>query len=198
MICVIMEDIMRLAECVYRDAENTYIENLEKAELSGFKEKLGLFSHFLCSTNKDYKYNETYLISFVDRFLKFQEYIRIKKAIFVELVKVAYLHFAENFDEDVEITIDQYWRYHRNALDYILPDENIICRENITMRAEKNTEKGRDVFIKDYEIIKEGKIIQKQLKKMAAEFAFWLGEISNYEDKQEEITEYGDIQKADK
>lgn len=193
-----MEDTIRLKKYVYRDAESTYIENLEKADLSGFKEKLGLFSHFLCSTNKDYKYNETYLIGFVDRFLKFQEYIRIKEVIFVEMVKVVCLHFAENFGEDVEITIDQYWKYYGNALDYLLPDEKMICRKNVTIRAEKNTERGKIVFIKDYEIIKEGKIIQGQMKKMKAEFTLWLGEISNYEDKQEEITEYDDIQKADK
>lgn len=189
---------MRLAECVYRDVESTYIENLEKADLSGFKEKLGLFSHFMCSTNKDYKYNETYLTSFADHFLNFQKYIRIKEVIFIEMVKVVCLHFAKNLGEDVEITIDQYWKYHGNTIDHLLPDEKMICRENVTIRAEENTEKGKMVFIKDYEIIKESLLIQEQLEKIKAEFTLWLKEISNYEDRQEKITEYGDIPKADK
>ena len=83
-----MANTIRLEERVYRDSESTYIENLKRAELSGFKEKLSLFSHFLCNTNTDYKYNETYLIDFVDRFLNFQKYIKIKDAIFLEIVKV--------------------------------------------------------------------------------------------------------------
>lgn len=198
MVYVIMEDTMRLKKYVHGDAEDAYIKNLKAANFSDFKEKLGLFSHFLCSTNKDYKYNETYLTGFADRFLKFQEYIKIKESIFSEIGIEACRYSAENLGEDVEITIDQYWKYDGNAIDYLLPDEKIICRENVTIRAEMNTEKGKKVFVKDYEIVKERKLIQEQLEKIKSEFTLWLKEISNYEDRQEEITEYGDIPKADK
>ena len=175
MICDIMANTIRLEERVYRDSESTYIENLKRAELSGFKEKLSLFSHFLCNTNTDYKYNETYLIDFVDRFLNFQKYIKIKDAIFLEIVKVVSPYSIENSDEEVEITIDQYWKFRGIKVDYLSPvNEKMICRENVTIRIAKNTERGRDVFIKDYEIIRNGKIIQKQLKEIMTELASWL------------------------
>ena len=64
------------------------------------------YSYFILKTNKDYKYNQTYLSSYLEDFKYVREKLNEKKKIRDEVKKILCIY---KFEGDVRVSIDQYW-----------------------------------------------------------------------------------------
>ena len=64
------------------------------------------YSYFILRTNKDYKYNQTYLVSYLEDFKYVREKLIEKKKIRDEVEEILYSY---KFEKDVRVSLDQYW-----------------------------------------------------------------------------------------
>ncbi len=99
-----MVDINKKSEKYKKSFGEVLIGNTEDLE-----KFLCAYSYFITKTNKDYKYNLTYLQSYFDDFLKVKEKIN-EKRVMIELIET--LLADEKFNvriEEIRIIIDRFW-----------------------------------------------------------------------------------------
>lgn len=86
------------------------------------------YSYFILKTNKDYKYNQTYLSSYLEDFKYVREKLNEKKKIRDEVEEILYSYKLES---DVRVSIDQYWMFETDEDKIYSKFVGVINKERI-------------------------------------------------------------------
>lgn len=146
--------------------KNNYIENVINLKLENdkFHNLIRLFSHYLSVSNKNYKYNETYLENFCDEFIDFKEYIALKNAAFTSLVKV-----IPKCSTNIILQVDEFWEYN-NFKSEILVSEKInkefICDDFVNIKILVIKDDKQYPFYKKVRILKSKLVLKLELQQL--------------------------------
>lgn len=122
------------------------------------------YSYFILKTNKDYKYNQTYLSSYFQDFMRVREKLNKKKVIRDEVEERIQNSWLT---KNIRISIDQYWLLEVNEdkihskfvgminKDRILSNKCLIEAECVSLNKEK-------IIINEYMNLNEKEKIQQQ------------------------------------
>lgn len=163
------------------DKQLKFITNMVEVNLEPeqFIEQIRLFSQYLVYSNKDYKYNETYLENFCLEFINFKKYVGIKNQIFQEVIKCIKSY---SWNLDLQLSVDQFWVYpfvNREVPVNTNINANIVCSENILIKGMLVHENTMHLFLKEYKIIEHEKILAKVDVQICNELLQWVEDLYN-------------------
>ena len=150
-----------------------------KLEPEKFIEQVRLFSQYLVHSNQDYNYNETYLENFCLEFINFKKDVEIKNQIFGEIIK-SIIGCPSNLD--LQFSVDQFWFYSSSNSEMSVGENinvNKICGDKTLIKGTLTYENKRYLFMKEYLVITQEKLLDKVVNQICTEILQWLERISN-------------------
>lgn len=157
-----------------------FIRDIAELELDSevFTNQIRLFSQYLTYSNEDYKYHETYLEKFCQEFARFRKYVQLKNQVFVELCKKI-VSGASNLE--LVLIIDQFWIY-ATGIGEISNSKNIrerlVCNNKIQIKANLQFAEKEFLFLQEYEVIQDEKLLSDRVDQICNDFIDWIGEIT--------------------
>ncbi len=158
-----------------------FIQNIAEMEFDPevFQTQIRLFSQYLAYSNENYKYNETYLASFCQEFIRFKKYVQLKNEVFVELCKKI-LCFAS--DLELVLIIDQFWVFSTSNGEITTRksiNERKVCSNNIQIKGNIQFAEKAYLFFREYEVIRNEMLLRDSVNQICIDFTDWIGEITN-------------------
>lgn len=158
------------------DKELKFVNDLKNIDIKHeeFIEQIRLFSQYLVYSNKDYNYNETYLENFCLEFMNFKKYAGIKNQIFEEIVKKIVI-CSQNVN--LQFSVDMFWFYSSKVNEKpVNANINVskVCRENTLIKLKLIYGDKRLLFLKEYKVIEQEKILDKIVEQIGDELLQWI------------------------
>ena len=162
------------------DRQLEFIERLSNTEIDTdqFMEQLTLFSHYLASSNEDYRYNETYLTKFCKKFVTFKKYASLKIKLFFKLIDSRPIDLG---GWKLAISIDRFWEFRSWSEDALRANpqinHDIICSDYVHIKCYLESQQTRRVFSDSYKVISNSELAEEQVEYLITDFQNWIGGI---------------------
>lgn len=131
-----------------------------------FKKQIISYSKYLSFADVDYKYNSTFLSEYLDDYLDFKRYAKLKMKIYI---KIKDNSINMNIPDSYTLTLDNAYqvvqdKVKKNEVIFLNPEFKKIKSDKIHVYFIKNTSSNEELFYKEYRI-KEYKSIIKDLNR---------------------------------
>ncbi len=131
-----------------------------------FKKQIISYSRYLSFADVDYKYNSTFLSEYLDDYLDFKRYAKLKMKIYIK-IKDNIINM--NIPDSYTLTLDNTYqvvqdKVKKNEVIFLNPEFKKIKSDKIHVYFIKNTSSNEELFYKEYRI-KEYKSIIKDINR---------------------------------
>ena len=131
-----------------------------------FKKQIISYSRYLSFADVDYKYNSTFLSEYLDDYLDFKRYAKLKMKIYIK-IKDNIINM--NIPDSYTLTLDNAYqvvqdKVKKNEVIFLNPEFKKIRSDRIHVYFIKNTSSNDELFYKEYRI-KEYKSIIKDINR---------------------------------
>lgn len=131
-----------------------------------FKKQIISYSKYLSFADVDYKYNSTFLSEYLDDYLDFKRYAKLKMKIYIK-IKDNIINM--NIPDFYTLTLDNAYqvvqdKVKKNEVIFLNPEFKKIKSDKIHVYFIKNTSSNEELFYKEYRI-KEYKSIIKDINR---------------------------------